>query len=238
MAQMGAGATPFKGSVTLAAKPLSHMPRRKFPRTALRFTWAMSDRQPACEKYFHAKCNRQGGFPVWTEYGGFRPAFLFTSPDVRLLVSGGLGGTMDTRSFAIAALAVVMPFYAQASERTPTSSFCLAVDNAVYPNPRFISVEVDGYSGYWVLEPNQTKVLVASQADDPQTALRGETFTVRIYEGSQGSGGALLDTTTIAGDGNVGSPHTISTPVGPADTDARTAPECRATGEWMVLVHG
>jgi hypothetical protein len=157
---------------------------------------------------------------------------------LRFWLSGVPGGKMDTRSLAIAALAAVVPFYAQASERTPTSSFCLAVDNAVYPNPRFISVEIDGYSGYWVLEPNQTKVLTASQVPDPQQDVRGESFTLRVYEGSQGSAGALLDTTTIAGDGNVGSPHTISTPLGPADTDARTAPECRATGEWVVLVHG
>ena len=142
---------------------------------------------------------------------------------------------MNTRSLAVAALAVAMPSHGWAYGGAPTSSFCLAVNDA--RASQVISIEVDGYTGYWTMGPNETKVLIASQTDDPQQALRAASFTLRIYDGNQGSRGELLATTTIAGDGNVYSPHTISTPVGPAGSDERTAPECKATGEWIVLVH-
>lgn len=147
------------------------------------------------------------------------------------------------RRFAIlAAIIAVSPAPAVGQQAAP--NYCLVVNNARYPATpdKVISVEVDGYSGYWVLEPNETKTITGANADASESAqsqqiLRGASFTLRVYEGRSGSRGALIAETTISGDGNVFSPRTISTPVAPSGTDEHTAAECRGTGYWNVLVH-
>jgi hypothetical protein len=133
-----------------------------------------------------------------------------------------------------------------AQGQTMSADSCLLIDNARLEN-RTITVEIDGYSGYWIVAPNQTYAITAAPvgantSDSTQRLLRGSSFSFRVYDGDerQGSKGPLYDTVTAAWTvGSYGtSSHTLLTPVQPPQSnDPKFEPECRSSGFWLALVH-
>ncbi|MBI1212161.1 MAG: hypothetical protein GC190_11910 [Alphaproteobacteria bacterium] len=117
-----------------------------------------------------------------------------------------------------------------------SSSTCLVVDNARAHGPA-VTVEIDGYSGFWVMQPNQTYTLFSSGQ-----IVRGSSFTLHVYDGdeNQGTKGALYDTVhaEFTGTSYGTSTHTLLTLVTPPTSDdARANPDCRQTGYWLALIH-
>jgi hypothetical protein len=139
----------------------------------------------------------------------------------------------------LAAVAALAPGSAFAA---PTSQSCLEIDDARNVP---ITVEIDGYPGYWVLQPNQTYTIGSTPPGAPQSSgavIRGASFGFRVFEGDERAGtkGGLYDSVsaTFTGASYGTSTHTLLTYVDTAAAnDPRTAPECRQTGVWVAVVH-
>src|SRR3569832_1267588 len=113
---------------------------------------------------------------------------------------------------------------------------CLVISNA-RSDGRPITVEVDGYSGYWVLQAQQTFTITSSSG-----VVRGASYTFRVYDGEEGQGtkGALYDSVTARFTGSSYGTSTntlLSLITPPTSQDARAAAECRNIGYWLALVH-
>jgi hypothetical protein len=120
----------------------------------------------------------------------------------------------------------------------PTSQSCLEIDDA---RNTPITVEIDGYSGYWVLAPNQTYTIV-STPDNTGPPLRSASFSFRVYDGDARAGtkAGLYDqvSANFTGVSYGTSQHTMLTYLEPpASNDPRNSPVCRDTGVWVAIVH-
>jgi hypothetical protein len=148
---------------------------------------------------------------------------------------------MGTKLFTLAVMTALMP---SAAFSAPTSQSCLEIDDARNVP---ITVEIDGHPGYWVLQPNQTYTIVSTPAGAPENSgppVRGASFNLRVYDGDERAGtkSGLYDTVSaVFTVGSYGTAtHTLLTYLDTAAANypgSRTAPECRQTGVWVVLIH-
>jgi hypothetical protein len=142
-----------------------------------------------------------------------------------------------TIRFLLVALATGLAADAFSSgARAQTARTCLVVSNAWYTPTRdkTISITVDEQpGGFWPSHFHSNDTVVSS----PSGVVRGSSFTIHIYDGDQGSSGALLATSTS---GPVSrDPHILWTFVAPGSTNARTyrTADCDDSGYWLALVH-
>lgn len=148
---------------------------------------------------------------------------------------------MRVRRSILVATASIAALSSAAAIAAPTSNSCLWIDDARNVP---ITIEVDGYSGYWVLQPNTSKFIDATAAGTPtedRALIRSESFSFRVYEGDArvGAKGSLYDSVdaSYAAKGYGTTTNTFLTYIDPPDNDARVAPECRTTGYWNAVVH-
>jgi hypothetical protein len=76
---------------------------------------------------------------------------------------------MNGKRVILATVAVLAALSPGASFATPSASSCLEIDDA---RNLPITVEIDGYGGYWVLQPNQTYTIVSTPVGSAQRSRR------------------------------------------------------------------
>ncbi len=143
-----------------------------------------------------------------------------------------------THAFALSLL--IVPALAAATPARAADP-CLVLDNAWYTpeQNKVISIEMDGFPGYWNQVYNSTQ-----EVEGPDKYIvRAQSFTIRIYEGGEGShGGPLVDTSSSGptSTGSAASAHVLWTFVKPSDSffTQRHFLECSDSGAWLALVHG
>ncbi|HXC53861.1 MAG TPA: hypothetical protein VNU97_01065 [Rhizomicrobium sp.] len=115
-----------------------------------------------------------------------------------------------------------------------TGNTCIALRNSWHMPPKdaSISLEIAGYPDtHWTAAYGDT---IGALLFNGQP-IRGASFTVQVYYGTQGASGGPLIAETILGQPNPS--NILWAYVPPGQTLANAPPECASTGTWLLYVY-